>query len=297
MQGENFRILARRSSLPGVVRNGFADQANNPRRVLSSELTTMAFKYHTRTALSLAGAAALSLAFATPSAMAAVVFADDFSGASADLDGAAPDVGPGSWVAASTFNQDGSVDPSPGSATLAFTPIDGNIYQLDLSLSGVSGDQNWFALGFGSGQSNATGTNNRFINGALIGTAWMLFRGNTNGHQAFRGSASSGTANGVAWSALGTETGAIDMRIELDTTGGAGAWEATWLARLPTDVTYTEVRPTATLLDEGINSVGFALANAGVDGTVEAFSLTVVPEPSAIALLGLGGLVMMRRRR
>ena len=155
---------------------------------------------------SLAALAALAaLAMTAAPLSAAVIYADDFSGGMADLNGAAPDVGQGTWVASSVFNQDGSIDPSAGSATLAFAPVDGNIYQLDASLSGVSGNSNWIALGFGVGQSTAIGTNNRFINGLLIGKAWMLFRGDTSGHQAFLGSATSGTANGLGWSALSTD--------------------------------------------------------------------------------------------
>jgi len=242
-------------------------------------------------------AALTGLSFTAAPLSAAVIYSDDFSGSPDDLNGSAPDIGPGTWIASNVFNQDGSIDPNPGSATLAFTPADGTVYHLDASLSGVSGNGNWFALGFGSGQSDVIGTNNRFINGLLIGKAWMLFRGNTDGHQAFRGSDTSGTANGVGWSALATETGEIDMRIELDTTGGAGAWAATWFARNPGDSSYTVVRATETLLDESINSVGLALANTGIDGTVESFSLTAIPEPSAAALLALSGLALMRRRR
>lgn len=221
----------------------------------------------------------LGLALTAVTAHADVLFSEDFGGTADDLNETAPDVRPGAetWVATPIFNQDGSLDPDAGSATLAFTPTDGKIYQLDVSLSGVSGDQNWIALGFGTGQSAAPGTNNRFINGNLIGKVWMLFRGNTNGHQAFLGNATSGTAVGSPWTALDTATGAIDMRIELDTTGGAGAWAATWFAKRPTDASYTEVRAKATLLDESINSVGIALARNLVDGMIESFSLSTCP--------------------
>lgn len=238
-----------------------------------------------------------ALVFVAPSASAAVIFSDDFSGDSSDLNGASPDVGSSTWVASNVFNRDGSIDPNPGSATLAFTPSNGNVYRLDTSLSGVSGNGNWFALGFGSGQSTATSANNRFINNLLIGKSWMLFRGNDDGHQAFRGSATSGTFNGSPWTALATVTGEIDLRIELDTTGGPGTWATTWFAKLPDDIAYTEVRSTEILEDESINSVGLALANVGVDGNVDSFSLTSIPEPSAFALLGLAALTLAGRRR
>ena len=61
---------------------------------------------------------------------------------------------------------------------------------------------------------------------------------------------------------------------------------------------YTEVRSTATLLNETINAVGIAKANNLITGTIESFSLTsVVPEPSCLALLGCGSLLLLRLRR
>jgi hypothetical protein len=207
---------------------------------------------------------------------AEIIFREDFNGSSDDLDGSAPDIRPGTeaWVASPVFNQDGSVDPSAGSATLEFTPVDGNVYQLDISLREVSGDQNWFALGFGAGQSNVISAGNRFINNLLIGKAWMLFRGNTDGNQTFLGTATSGTQNVAPWTEFTAETGDVDMRIELDTRGGSGSWTATWFAKKPADPDYTEVREQQVLADETIDSVGIALANTGVDGRIESFSLS-----------------------
>ena len=207
---------------------------------------------------------------------AEIIFSEDFNGSSDDLDGSAPDTRPGTeaWVASPVFNQDGSVDPSAGSATLAFTPVDGNVYQLDVSLREVSGDQNWFALGFGAGQSNVISSGNRFINNLLIGKAWMLVRGNTDGNQTFLGTATSGTQNVAPWTEFTSETGDVDMRIELDTTGGAGNWAATFFAKKPAEAIYTEVRAQEVLADETIDSVGVALANTGVEGRIESFSLS-----------------------
>ena len=240
-------------------------------------------------------AAALTITISSTSAT--TIFSHDFNGDSSDLNGATTDLGSGTWASSTVFNQDGSIDPNSGSATLAFTPSSGTVYRLDVSLREVSGNGNWFAHGFGAGQSTATGSGNRFINGQLIGKSWMLFRGNGDGHQAFRGSATSGTENGSSWSALGTVTGDIDLRIELDTSGGATNWATTWLAKLPADASYTEVRSTEILLDETINSVGLALAGNTVDGTVTSFSLTTIPEPSSLTLLALSALGLVNRRR
>lgn len=100
------------------------------------------------------------------------------------------------------------------------------------------------------------------------------------------------------WSALNTNGGDIDMRILLDTTAGSGNWTVTWLAKLTTDTSYTTVRPLADALNEAnYTSVGFAFSSATVDGTLQSFSLTQIPEPSAALLGGLGLLAMLRRRR
>jgi len=209
---------------------------------------------------------------------------EDFDGAAGtDLNNSAPDIRPGSenWVAAPIFNQDGSLDQGPGSAALAFTPVDGTIYTLDASLAGVSGNGDWFALGFGNGQSTGSTLDDRFITGNVVGTAWMLIRGNASGssNTAFLGTGASpngGTADGVAWTAFASENpgGDMDLRIVLDTTGGPGAWSATWFAKRPAEASYTEVRSATPMPAEAMSSVGLAVSNAGVFGTIESFTLS-----------------------
>jgi hypothetical protein len=169
-----------------------------------------------------------------------------------------------------------------GTATLAFTPVNGLVYTLDASIT-VAGDGNWIALGFVNGQSaSADPALNRFIDHDTVGKAWMLKSGNGSG-SALLGN-TTGTTSNVAW-ASGVPSGAgnFDMRIVLDTTGGTGAWTATWYAKESSQTSYTEVRSTATLLAENITSVGLAKSNTGVTGSVTSFSLTSVgtPDPDA----------------
>ncbi|MEO0475205.1 MAG: PEP-CTERM sorting domain-containing protein [Planctomycetota bacterium] len=256
----------------------------------------------------LATAAAVTLVAGTATATT-VIYQENFGGGAADLNGITPDVGTNDWVANSDFDADGSVSGAStgGSATLAFTPVDGLVYTLDVSLGAStyasSPDNDWFAVGFANGQSTADGSGERFINNNVIGKAWMLQRGPgpiTNGgtNQSFLGSATSGTQNGAAWEALDTQFGGdIDLRIVLDTTLGAGSWNVTFFAKPTADATYQVVRSTENLANEDIDSVGVARSSGDISGSITSFSLTSVPEPGSLALLGLGSLLVARRRR
>ena len=217
---------------------------------------------------------------------AEILFADNFDHSGA-LHGAAPDTRPGSetWIASGQFAAAGSVTATPtlgGSATLAFNPVNGRTYTLDarFSATAAAGNNDWLALGFATGQSNVAGPDHRFTSATVTGKAWLLLRGSATpaapdngahlGNGSGNGTASS--ANWVNWTA-GTG-GTIDLRVVLDTTGGTGSWTATWYAKRPADPAYATVRPTATVLDESINSVGFAKSNTAVTGTLLGFSLS-----------------------
>ena len=206
------------------------------------------------------------------------LFAEDFAGAAAtDLNGTTPDqtTGGATWVASPNFNADGSFAGSAGSATLAFTPVDGLIYTLDASLSGISGDGNWIALGFVNGQSMNGGTSSRFVNGnSPEGRAWTLARGDNSANPNVAHTLGSGDPGPWTGTLANANGGALDLRIILDTTGGPGTWTATWLAKRPADAAYLETRTTATLTAADINSVGFAVSNTGISGMLESFSLT-----------------------
>jgi hypothetical protein len=233
------------------------------------------------------------------------------------LNGTSPTIGANNWVASPLFQGDGDImeGTAGGSATLAFTPVDGFIYTLDASFRNLgptanvgSPEQDWVAVGFAKGQSAITGANNRFINANVIGKAWMLYRGaNTVGtldNVTHLGSATSGINAGAMpstslnWSALSTNYGGdIDMRVVLDTTGGTGNWTATWFAKLPASGTYTEVRAATTLLNEDINSVGVAISNPGIEGDLTRFSLTAtstaLPNITDIEIDGNGDVILM----
>jgi uncharacterized sulfatase len=230
------------------------------------------------------------------------ILSDDFSGGTGNVNSVAPDVRPGSetWTASPIFNADGSVDrptsSNQGSMTLPFIPANGFIYTLDASFSGVTGDTDWLGFGFANGQSPTSTTSDRFVGPTVTGATWMLFRGATpaplatNGNKIQRGLAAADPADWLDATLGDLEGGAIDLRIVLDTTGGTGAWTATWYAKLPASGSYTRVGATTTIPHAASNytSVGIAAASthptSGTGGTIESFKLTALA-PSATALI------------
>lgn len=247
--------------------------------------------------------ATLALTFVLSTSVSAnVIYQEDFTGGAVSLNGAAvtPSV---SWVSASSFSRNGSFAAGSGtqgsSATLAFTPSQGTEYQLDATVT-HTGSSGWIAMGFANGQSTSQSNLDRFLAGNVVGVAWSLFVANGNG-QAFLSNGptpTDGDNNGGAWSPqLAAGDTSVDYRVYLDTTGGAGTWEATWYAKLTTDLNFTEVRTTTQLASESINSVGFALSGGSATGSISNFTLTEIPEPTSLALLGLGSLMFVSRRR
>jgi autotransporter-associated beta strand protein len=235
---------------------------------------------------------------AIASAPLGTLYADDFSGGDNALNGTTPDASfdGTAWIAAPTFQADGdSVSGSSGgSATLAFTPEHGNTYTLEASFDNVVGDTDWFALGFVNGQADYNSTNARFITTDVVGLAWAMYRGSqsASANQTFFGDLSIGNPgvnDGAGWLAGGQAAGgAVDIRIVLDTTGGAGAWTATMEA--DTGAGFQLIRAAQALNDESIDAVGIANSNtADLTGRITAFSLSVdVPEPTPAALRTLG---------
>jgi hypothetical protein len=179
------------------------------------------------------------------------------------------------WVAASRFQSDGEIVPGTGSATLAFEPVNGVVYTLDGSFRGVTspdGDSSWVALGFASGQSTGTGSDDRFVLGEVTGRAWMLFRGTGSKFENMIHDV--GVSDPKSWENWsGGVGGDIEMRIVLDTTGGAGKWTATWFARRPGAGDFVAVGTPRTLPNEALRSVGIAVSGDQIRSIVTDFSL------------------------
>lgn len=242
-----------------------------------------------------AALAALALAVGTTHG-ATTIYSHGFGGLATDtLNGVTPDTttGANTWVASSAFNADGSAAArtSTGNeaAWLAFTPQSGFVYTLTavmgqdvLAAGSVVLNGSWMAMGFSADDTTST-----FFGSPNNTSPWALHRapGATDENQivSFGGPGATDSA------AHSTFIGTITLSIVLDTTDTQ--WTATWFEganQLRTE-TYT-TNPT-------INYVGFGRSNRSV-GPVESFSLTAVPEPSALLLIGsFAGMLLLRRRR
>ena len=240
--------------------------------------------------------AVASLVLSAASVNAAVIYNETFSGAGADpLNGSSPDTGANQWVASSDWKADGSIAGSTSadgkdddSAFLSFTPTSGNVYTLSAVVSQpTSGQQDtsWMAIGFTADNVTGNHTSNAgFFSSPNNASPWMLYRRNAE-VKTFDGPGTSGTNISE-----GNFGGGLTMSIELDTT--ATQWSAEWF------VNGSSVRSKVFVSNPIITNVGFGRED-GVTSTISSFSLTTaaVPEPSSAALIGLGGLVLILRRR
>jgi hypothetical protein len=248
---------------------------------------------------------------------AAIIYQDDFSGdGSASLNALAPDVANSldggsagaTWSAHASMLSNGfPVNASDASALLSFTPVANRIYTLSVVLTAAAAatpDNDWLGFGFNSVGSlgAAAGTTpvtnaGRFTDTGLIGRVWGILR-----------ETASGTIDDVQLFSTGT-TGAIattetDASFDGFTTHTATIELATWDGVLTTrmlidgiDITNGFQAVTGVALGD-INGVGITHNNVTTSGVnFDSISLSVVPEPSAALLGGLGLLALLRRRR
>ena len=233
-----------------------------------------------------------TLALAT-SAQAAVIYEHGFGGSDGvNLFGTTVDVdnngGGNTWSGTDgVFEANGDVYGNAG-VWLPFAPTTGNIYQLSGSINYSSGD--WITLGFAEGNPDANFN-------TLAATPYATTLVAATDVTTFDGEGLEG-AVGHTGAAL---SGFNDVDIVLDATDASSAnWTVAFylegaLVQGPSTVIDAGTFPTTADL-ANIQYVGFSSSGATI-GTIDDFSLTTIPEPTTTALLGLGGLALILRRR
>jgi hypothetical protein len=212
------------------------------------------------------GILAITATLSCGNAFAAVIYSQTFTGGAGTLAGTTTTTGGGTWVGAGFVGLNGNT-VGGGAVSLAFTPQNGFVYDLTATINVTAANASWVGVGF-----LETNTTYGFFGSpktptALRTTDWQIWP------QAFN--ANSLTSN--------------EVLVRLDTTGAQ--WKTAMYQggiQIGSTFTYT-TNPT-------INWVGFVAEGPAV-GSVSAFQLTAVPEPTAALLGTLGMLALLRRRR
>lgn len=261
-----------------------------------------------RSTLALLAASTLASAAGQAVSATTIIVAEDFAGpAATNLGGTAADTfasgitvagGSATWSANGVWDADGTVSVAGGSSGASLDlgsyiddakgTADG-LFTLTVTVSETAGE--WISLGFASAETPNINTNFTAANGV----ATIIYRSADEldmfaGPNTAKGADGPGPAPAV--------TGARTLSIELDFTPGSGYDGITDFGT----VTYSD-SILGTLGGGGLElpNVNFGsiyLSEAGnSSGTVSNLTLTQVPEPGSLALLALGGLSMLRRRR
>jgi hypothetical protein len=272
----------------------------------------------------IAGVAAGGLtAAAAGTARAAIIYADNFDGTAGLVSGRSVTTATGlnggtagaTWTSDSTtstnpdalwnasggtYTGTGTTDATLGTlitnAFLPFVPQSGLIYDAHIALasSGVGASGNWLGLTFApAGLNGHTAGGGASALSNMAGAGLIIDKGSGQ-VQSFGGA---GTANGAINSATGfvaqgtTTPTYHTFDILLDTTGVQ--WKVSWLVD---GVTPSGVGTTSFTYATNPSIGDIVFGSNKLTGTASDFSLTTVPEPGSMMILGLGALVLTRRR-
>jgi hypothetical protein len=269
----------------------------------------MKMKMKTRSRWTLAAATGVSLVLANTSTNAAVIVAANFGGGGSALNGTSADTfaagittagGSGTWSAGAAFLDNGTVNVD-GDQNAAYLNLGTYIndakgtatglFDLTMNISETVGA--WISFGFGV--ENTPSTTRNFTNtvgtgGTTTGVATIIRR-SAGDADAFAGPVTAVSIAGPV------PTGTRTLTVSLDFTP-AGGWNGTTnhgTVSFSDSVSGPFGSHTYTA-DNSFGSILISEANAS-GGTVSSLSLSQIPEPTTTALLGLGGLALLRRRR
>ena len=263
----------------------------------------MLHKYFSSSSIVAAALATVACVGLAGAASAGIIYQDSFSGTNTTpLNGAAPTVDNGTsltWTAGSAWADSGYTNTATGrwNASLAFTPVNGQIYTLSagLDMTGPGSSPNgndWLAIGFMNTQNTNTAFDANYQNSSQPAAAdpWVQSALGGAGGTVFTGPGTAGN-QGFA-NAVGVNTYSIVLNT------GSSAW-AYNVYLTNSNVTNKLVGTGAVETTPGITAVG--LENGLGVGEVSNFSLTdvAVPEPASLGLLTAGGLglLLLKRRK
>jgi hypothetical protein len=219
-------------------------------------------------------------------ANAGVIYQDDFSGSgTADVVGTTPDVttGGNQWGNSNGTSpnfKDNGMFVHGGTALLAFTPQQGNIYTVSADIY-KWGDQFHLFGFFDTNAYAAGGWGNQLGAWRIYNDSASMDRGRT-AEAPLGQPAITSVSHNYKIVIDATSVNSVDWTTTfyLDGVKTGGPATAIWTPLGYGDVAY----------------VGFSQWD-GVGAEANNFQLTVVPEPATLALLGLGSLLLRRKRK
>lgn len=212
-----------------------------------------------------------------------ILYEETFDGGATGLNNETPSISVtspthgtgGDWTSASNILANGSVNSSVGtSASLAFGPADGFIYELSITVNYAG--SGFTAVGF-TGSSSFTGA--MFDTGG--GMLWGFTRpGGSSDFQVAHADPAGGANNvGSANNATNPST----LTILLDTTEGTGSWDVEWYVA-GTASPIASLDNISTAYETAINGVSIGTNNSN-GSDFQSFQLSTIPEPSTYAAL------------
>lgn len=252
--------------------------------------------------------ATLTLGLATALAQTTTLYRETFAGSGGPLNGKTPDVSTtgASWQAGNLFYDNGFSDSVvAGSANgqgawLPFTPVAGGIYTAEATL--LNSNANWVAFGFFSqypvNNSGIGWTETRWeTRHSNSGYLWALLRNHATSPD-IQGFLGYGTGNQVLNL---TDPAGVDFTRPIKLTFVLDATAATWTGAIYLNDVSQWTGPIPSGTQTGIAGVGFSHernSTANTGAWISGFTLTMVPEPGAgaLLLLGLAGWLARHRR-
>lgn len=212
-----------------------------------------------------------------------VTLSDTFSGGGGtDLDGQSPVVGTSTWSAHTNYKADGTQTAINSGAYYPFAPVSGTSYDIiwgPRALAESDGLETTFFLGEGlNSDPDDTGIVAFGRTDPTTLKAGFVLRkiGVTQLNACRLGDTIDGIADTVDFTdgPLKALSDNIDLKLVLDTYGGAGNWTVEWFAKSTISSTWTQVRAPQGLLSEDITMLGWANNNITTTVDMDLISIT-----------------------